>query len=144
MAISAGEKITAARLNRLRTTTYGAIGSGTVAASQTNADVPSATVTITTETDGAQYKAIGVWDFNASGVPAAASTARLAINGTAQSPLATFLGDAANDRGTTPQVYQGTLGTAGSYTFKLIATTSTNTTVQGTNSSITVDITEVA
>jgi hypothetical protein len=144
MAFLAGERITAARLNRLQTVTYGAIGSGTVVASSTNADVTSATVTITTEAASAQYKAICVWDYNATGVPGASSTARLAIDGVGQSPLATFRGDAANERGTVTQTYEGNLGAAGTYTFKLIATTSTNVEIQGVNCSITVDITEVA
>jgi hypothetical protein len=144
MAFLAGEVITAARLNRLQTITYGAIGSGTVAASSTNADVTSATISITTEVASAQYKAICVWDYNATGVPGASSTARLAIDGVGQSPLATFRGDAANERGTIGQTYEGTLGAAGTYTFKLIASTSTNVEIQGVNSSITVDITEVA
>ncbi|MGW1271269.1 hypothetical protein [Streptomyces sp. NPDC002491] len=143
MGFLAGETLTAARLNRLQTKTDGAIGSGTVAVSQTNADVPSATVTMVTETAGARYKVIGVWDFSASGAPGGTSTGRLAIDGAAQSPLVTFGGTASGDRGTQVQEYTGTLGAAGSHTFKLIATTNTNTTVQGVNSSVTVDITEV-
>lgn len=144
MAFLAGERITAARLNRLQPTVYGAIGSGTVAASSTNADVTSATVSVTNETVDAQYKAWCVWDFNATGVPGASSTARLAIDGVGQSPLATFRGDAANERGTVTAVYEGVLTTAATRTFKLIATTSTNVEVQGVNCSITVEITEVA
>lgn len=144
MAFLAGDRIKADRLNRLQTITYGAIGSGTVAASSTNADVTSATVTITTEAASAVYKATCVWDYNATGVPGASSTARLAIDGVGQSPLATFRGDAANERGTVSQTYRGTLGAAGTYTFKLIATTAAGVEVQGVNSSITVDITEVA
>lgn len=144
MAFLPGERITAARLNRLQPVVYGAIGSGTVAASQTNADVTSATVTLTTQAANAQYKAWCVWDFNATGVPDASSTGRMAIDGVGQSPLATFRGDASNERGTVTAVYEGNLTAVSSYTFKLIATTAANVTVQGVNCSVTVEITEVA
>lgn len=143
MAILSGQRITASTLNRLQTKTYGAVGSGTVAASSTNADVTDATVTFSTETANAQYKAICVWDYNAAGAPAATSTARLSIDGVSQSPLATFNATGATERNTVTQVYEGNLASTGSHTFKLIASTSTNVTVLGVNSSITVDITEV-
>lgn len=144
MAYLAGERITAARLNRLQPTPYGAVGSGVISASSTNADVTSATVTFTTATAGAAYKAWCTWDFNALGIPGGSSTARLAIDGVGQSPLATFRGDAANERGTVSQVYTGTLSASGSHTFKLIATTSTNVEVQGVNCGLIFEITEVA
>ena len=144
MVFLAGERLTAARLNRLQSVVYGAIGSGTVAASQTNADVTDATVTFTTTTANAQYKVWAVWDFNATGVPGGSSTARLAINGAGQNPLGTFRCSATSERGTVTQAYEGNLATAGTYTFKLIVTTNTNTTVIGSNSSITVDVQEVA
>ncbi|MGQ4358573.1 hypothetical protein [Streptomyces sp. SAS_272] len=144
MAFLAGEMATAGRINRLQSASYGAIGSGVVSASSTNVDVPSATVTVTTETAGARYVATCVWDYNTLGIPGASSTARMALDGVGQSPLATFRGDAASERGTITQTYRGTLGAAGSYTFKLIASTATNTEVQGVNCSITVEITEVA
>lgn len=144
MAFLAGERITATRLNRLQPVVYGAIGTGTVAASSTNTDVPSATVSVTNTTVNAVYKAWCVWDFNATGVPGASSTGRLAIDGAGQSPLATFRGDAISERGTVCQVYEGTLTTAATRTFKLIATTASGVEVQGVNSSITVEITEVA
>lgn len=144
MAFLAGERITATRLNRLQPVVYGAIGTSTVAASSTNTDVPSATVSVTNSTVNAVYKAWCVWDFNATGIPGASSTGRMAIDGVGQSPLATFRGDAANERGTVIAVYEGVLTTAATRTFKIIATTSTNVEVQGVNSSITVEITEVA
>ncbi|MDX5564121.1 hypothetical protein PYK79_13295 [Streptomyces sp. ID05-04B] len=142
MAYAAGDRLTAGRTNRLRTKTDGAIGSSTVAASQTNVDVPSATVTMTAET-AADYKVICIWDFVATGAPATSSTGRLQIDGVSQSPLGVFNASGAGDRDTVTQVYEGTLSASGSHTFKLIATTSTNTTVQGANSSITVDLKEI-
>lgn len=144
MAYAAGDRQTASRTNNLQSRVFYAIGSGTILASQTDADVTDATVTFTTLTDNATYYAFGVWDFNATGgVPGASSTGRLVIDGATQSPLATFRGDAANDRGTCPQNYSGTLTSAGSHTLKLQGTTATNTNILGTNCSILVIVEEV-
>lgn len=144
MSIAAGDRITADRLNNLKTSTYYAVGSGTVAASSTNADVTDATVTFTTLTANATYRAWCVWDYLASGTPAAVSTARLNVDGANQTPLATFQATGATERDTVAQNYSDTLASAGSHTLKLVATTSTNVTVQGSNSSIMVAIEEVA
>ncbi|MFI1701947.1 hypothetical protein ACH419_39205 [Streptomyces bobili] len=143
MAFLAGEMLTAGRANRQSTKTYPAIGSGTIPASSTNVDVTGATVTFTTETAGATYRAYCVWDFNALGASAASSTGRLVVDGVNQLPLVVFRQDAAADRGTQSQNYTGTLGAAGSHTLKLIASTSTNTECLGSNTSIIVEITEV-
>lgn len=145
MAILAGERLTAGRVNRLQPRTYPiAIGTGTVPASSTNADVPGATITLTTETAGATFKVWAVFDFNSLGASAASSTGRLVVDGVNQLPLVVFRGDAAADRGTQAQNYTGTLAAAGSHTFKLIASTSTNTECLGSNTSLVVEITEVA
>lgn len=143
MAILAGQTVTETMLNNLQPTPYSATGSGTVAAGSTNADVTNATITLTTETAGATFKAWCTWDFNATGVPGGSSTGRMALDGVGQSPLATFRGDAANERGTVSANYRGTIAAAGSHTLKLIATTATNTECLGANCSIVVEITEV-
>lgn len=143
MAYASGDRMTATRTNNLQTKIYYAIGSGTIAASQTNADVTDATVTFDTTTNNATYAAFCVWDFNVTGTPAAASTARLDTDGVDQSPLATFNGTANNERGTVAQNYSDVLPTAGSHTLKLQATTSTVTTVLGVNCSILVLVEEV-
>ena len=143
MPILAGQVVTAQQLTRLQPVSYSAAGSGTVVASSTNADVPSASITLTTETAGAVYKAWCVWDFNTTAAPGASSTGRLALDGVGQSPLATFRGDNSAERGTVGQVYRGTVASAGSHTFKLIVTTATNTECLGANCHVVVEITEV-
>lgn len=143
MSFQAGEVATAARLNYLQTQVYYAIGSGTVAASQTNADVTDATVTFTTSTANARYAAFCVWDFDNPGAPGGDGTARLSIDAVNQSPLATW-GSSSGGRGTVSQNYSGTLSSTGSHTFKLVATTNTNMQVLGVNCSIMVMIMEVA
>lgn len=143
MPFLAGEIVEAERLNMLQPSTYHAIGSGTIAASQTNATVTDATVTFDTLTANAKYKAVCVWDYNAAGTPAATSTARMRVDGATQSPLATFNATGATERNTVTQTYHGTLTTPGSHTLDLIATTSTNTSVLGVNCSILVTVSEV-
>lgn len=142
MSFAAGDRITAARLNNLQTRVFYAFASGSVPASQTNADIPDATVTFTTLTDNAVFTAFTVFDFNATGTPAGTSTARLNVDGLNMNPLATFNATGATERGTVAQNYSSTLGTAGSHTLKLIGTTSTNTQIQA-NSSILVLVEEV-
>lgn len=144
MALVSGNRATADRVNNLQTKIYYAIGSGTIAASQTNAAVTSATVTFETLTDNATYAAFCIWDYNAAGLPAATSTARMVADGVNQSPLATFNATGGTERGTVAQNYSDTLPTAGNHTLHLIATTSTNTTVLGVNCSILVIVEEVA
>lgn len=143
MAIQAGETITAGRLNRLQPKTYYAIGSGTVVGAASGADVPSASVTFTTEVANATYEATCIWDIDLTGATSATGTARLAVDGVAQSPLAVFGQEVATDRLTIPQTYSGTLGAAGSHTLKLIASPAALQQIQGVNCSIKVVITEV-
>lgn len=142
MSILAGEIVTAARLNQLQPKVYYAQGSGSVVGAATNADVPSATVTFDTETDGAVYAVTGTWDVNWTGATTSIGTARIAVDGAAQTPLCTFQAEVATDRGTYSQCYSGALAAAGSHTIKLIASPAANQTVEGTNSSIAVTIYE--
>lgn len=143
MAILAGEIVTGGRLGLLQPTPYYAIGTGSVAASQTNADVPSAVVTPTTVNANATYTAICTWDFSRSGASTALTVGRLSVDGVAQNPLSAYAAEVTSDRSTITQTYQGTLASAGAHTLKLIVTTQANQTVQGVNSSIQVTIYEV-
>jgi hypothetical protein len=143
VSILAGEIVTAARLNRLQPKTYYAIGSGSVAGAASNSDVPSATVTFDTEADNAVYMVHGVWDVNWTGATTTIGTARIAVDGTVQSPLCTWQAEVATDRGTYGQSYSGTLAAAGSHTIKLVCSPAANQSVEGVNSSISVTIYEV-
>ncbi len=138
-----GEMLVAQRLNRLQPKTYYAIGSGTVVGAASGADVPSATVTFTTETTGATYEAYCVWDIDLTGATTATGTARLAVDGVQQSPLAVYGQEVTTDRLTVAQNYSGSLGAAGSHTLKLVASPAASQTIQGVNCSILVKVTEV-
>ncbi|MFJ9662859.1 hypothetical protein ACIRPR_33530 [Streptomyces griseoflavus] len=142
MPLQPGQRITAARINRLQPRTYHAIGSGTVTGAVTNADVTGAAVTFTTETADATYTAVCVWDVDLTGATTATGTARMAADGVAQSPLATFGQEVGTDRLTVTQTYSGTLGAAGSHTLKLLASPAANQSIQGVNSSILVTVME--
>jgi hypothetical protein len=138
----AGDVVSAQRLNRLQPRPYGAVASALVPAGSTAADVPGASVTFDTEVAGAVYQAVAVFDVDPTAATTALVNGRLAVDGVAVSPLALFAAEVGTDRITVTQIYQGTLGAAGSHTLKLIATTNANQTIQ-TNTSLTFTITEV-
>ncbi len=144
MAFQPGDDTEAARLNRLQIKPYYAVGTAALAGAATNADVPGATVTFTTEMANAVYLAFCVWDVDLTGATTATGTARLAVDGTPVSPLATYGQEVTTDRLTVAQNYSGTLGSAGSHTLKLVASPAASQTIQGTNSSILVIVVEVA
>jgi hypothetical protein len=141
---ASGMRLTPARLNRLQPATYFVVGSGSVAASQTNADVPSASITVTTAMPNAVYTAEAVWDVDLSGATTATWVGRINVDGSLVTPLATYAAEVATDRATVPQSYRGTLATAGSHTIKLVTTTGASQTVQGVNCSLLVVIYEVS
>ncbi|SCK20044.1 hypothetical protein YUYDRAFT_02074 [Streptomyces sp. ScaeMP-e48] len=142
MPILAGQIVTASQLNRLQPKKYGAVGSGTIAGAATNADVPSATVTVDTET-AANYVVWCVWDANVSAASTGTLLGRLNLDGVNQSPLATMNQPTSAGRAQPSQQYIGTLSAAGSHTFKLVASPMASQTVQGVNCSLIVEITEV-
>ena len=142
MPILAGQIVTAGQLNRIQPKKAGAVGSGTVVGPQTNADVPSATVTMVTET-AAKYVVWCVWDVNVTSSSSGTWLGRMALDGVNQSPLGTMNHPATPGRGQPVQMYTGTLTAAGSHTFKLVASPLSGQTVQGVNCSIVVEITEI-
>ncbi|MGW1278008.1 hypothetical protein ACWD4V_13790 [Streptomyces tsukubensis] len=143
MPFFAGGRLVASQLQRALTKVEYAVGSGSVLGPATNADITGAAVTFTTETAGAAYAAFAVWDVDINTASTATGTARISVDGTPQSPLATFGAEVATDRFTTCQNYKGTLAAAGTHTIKLIASPGTEQRIQGMNSSILVLVFEV-
>lgn len=144
MTFLAGENITAARLNRLQPITLTGLGSGTVAASQTNADIPGCTVTFTTSTANAVAHCWWVPDFDLSGPQTGTGTSRLLLDGaTASTKTAQYAGETATDRTTVAQMDQFTIASAGSHTIKVQATTLASMTI-GLQSTLRVMVVEVA
>lgn len=142
MAFAPGQFLTAQRLNRLQSTTYWVAASSGLGASASTVDVPGATMSITTQTNGATAAMFWSCDFRMTAATAVASCRPLwDVNG---SPVfAVFRAAAANDGASACQTWSTTIPTAGTYTFKLQATTQVG---GATNiyTALTVIITEVA
>lgn len=135
MSFAPGQFITAQRLNRLQDASYVAECSGTVAASQTNADIPGMTETFTVEADGAE--AICSWsvDFDLSGATTSPGTSRLLLDSvTAGTRILVYAAEVSTDRSLVTSFLSFTGLTAGVHTIKAQATTPANMTVntQGT------------
>lgn len=143
MSFSPGQFLTAQRLNRLQNKQYWCAASGTVAASSTNADIPGATMDITTETDGATVSMVWATAFYAgASAPAALASCRAfwGANGAPLYAVAEFR--TANEKVTAAQTWQTTITTAGTNTFKLVCSTPANCTVS-IYSSLLVTVSEV-
>lgn len=144
MALLAGERITAARLNRLQPTTYSAIGTGgPLVGPQSNADVTGCTVTFTTETAGATYKAWVVIDHDKTTANSSVNFGRLNVDGANQTATTGSAQDALTDRMVAGQNYHGVLAAAGSHTLKVVASPPTGNQILNTNTTLVVEITEV-
>lgn len=148
MPILAGEVVTAAKLNRLQTTSYQAVATATLAASSTDADVVGATVTFTTQTDNAVFEATGDFQVIWTGNGTNSAVGKLAVDGTIQSGQTATRqagGSTNGDSVTVSRTWRGTLSPAGSHTIKLVATTGTNQTISSASSAtvITVKVHEV-
>lgn len=146
MSFLAGETITAARLNRLQAKTYRAVCSVALSGPATSADVPGATITLTTEANNAIYVASCIYDYRiGSGTPTTLGSGNLSVDGVLGTEFSMFRdgGGSLNTSMTVAQTYRGTLGTAGSHTLKLVASPASGHQVN-IYSSITVTIYEVA
>jgi hypothetical protein len=127
MGFLAGDLITAARLNRLKPTPYWKAATGTLAASQTNQDIPGATITFNTETDLAEVQCWWNVDPDLSGASTSLGSSRLLLdNITPSDVFTTYVAEVATDRATVGQSFKFTIPTAGSHTIKIQGTTPAN------------------
>lgn len=119
MPFASGQRISAARLNRLQPVTYEAVASGTLTLNTSLADVPGAFITLTTLTVGAIYIAEGSFDINiATAAAGQLAEGHLDVDGADQTARALKQMNA-TDRATVSQRWRGTLPTAGAHTLKL-------------------------
>jgi hypothetical protein len=148
MAFLAGEIVTAGRLNRLQPVTYEAIATALLTmTTATPADVPGASVTLTTAAADAAYTAVAVFDAEVLATSASVlMLGKLVVDGTSQSGVAVYGMDTL-DRATVVMTWTGTLGSAGSHTLKLqgnlTASLATGGRFNQGDTKITVTITEV-
>jgi hypothetical protein len=120
MSFAAGQRVTAGQLNRIQPVDYEADATDLLLMSNTTAaDIPGATVTVTTVADNAAYKVVGVFDAE---VLVTSTTGlmvgKLVVDGTGASGTAVYGMDTA-DRATIVMTWTGTLGAAGDHTLKL-------------------------
>lgn len=145
MPILAGDIVTAATLNRLQPKTYTALATSTLAAGSTDADVVGASVTFTTETNNAVYIAIADYQLIWTGAGTSSAIGKLSVDSsivTGQIATRQAPGTAADngDSEALSRTWRGTLGTAGSHTIKLVATTGANQTISATSSATTLTV----
>ncbi len=116
MPILSGDIVTAATLNRLQPKTYRADCTASITAA---GDVTGATITLTTETDGAivEIKGAGSYNWTAN---TAISTITCQQNGVPLSGKIICDPDGTTGRETNYQQWRVNPGVAGSYTFKLV------------------------
>lgn len=128
MGFLAGDLLTAQRINRLRPTPYFKAATSTLGASSgSNADVPGATITFTTETDLAVVECWWVVDNDLSGATTTTASSRILLdNVTPSDTFAMYGAEVTTDRSTVAQMHSYTVPTAGSHTIKVQATTPAN------------------
>lgn len=119
MAFLSGERLSAARLNRIQPTTYYAQASTFLALSTTYADVPGATVTFSTIADFATIVVDAEFDSAVGSFDTATEmNGRIMVDGVAGSALSKHQMDTV-DRSSVFTQEQFTLAAAGSHTVKL-------------------------
>ena len=119
MAFLAGETITAGRLQRLQPTPYAATGTSNLTLASTETDVPGASITLTSETNGALYVCQAVFSFDIVTDTTDRAEGILHLDGTQVSGNARWAGQDALNFAMAPQQWQGALGSAGEHTLKL-------------------------
>ena len=143
MSFSPGQFITAQRLNRLQPRTYFVQASGTTSPVVSNGDVTGASTSITVETNGA--KATFMWTAAVYATGAMASNTNTQaywdVNGSPTFALAQWATN--GEKGTVANVWDTTISTAGTYTFKLKTSVVANSQL-AIYTSMVVMITEVA
>lgn len=84
------------------------------------ADVPGATVSVTTARPGARFVCFGSFYFSAIAANINVASGKLAIDGVNRPEVANFTGsNTVPDRGNCAQIWSGTLAAAGAHTLKL-------------------------
>ncbi|NNJ04142.1 hypothetical protein HHX38_08340 [Streptomyces sp. PKU-MA01144] len=120
MPLLAGQILTAGQAERLKNAHYMGVASGALTSTTTTyADIPGATLTLTTKAANATYIAEATLDANVVGTsPTILMVGRLMVDGVADTGLA-VKGMVVADRATISARWQGTLAVAGSHTLKL-------------------------
>lgn len=145
MAFLAGETITAGRLNRLQPKLYHATGTGLdIGALQDDVDVPGLSIPVSVGTAGATYQATIAVSFYNISPSGAVGSARLYLDNLGVGVFGVYADADNSGKATVVQTYQGTISTAGSHTFKVVATTPGGQTIKTTFSTFSLIVSEIA
>jgi hypothetical protein len=143
MAIASGSRITPALLRRLRPAYYAAEASADLSGAVTQALVPGASVTFTTET-AAEWYVDAVFDADVVTAPSTAlALGYCEVDGTVQTGQATCGDEVVTDRHTVTQQWSGVFAAAGSHTIRLRGTLAANQQFRVGNTRLRVTVKEV-
>lgn len=143
MPLGAGAKLRAATANLFQPTDYFATATADLSSLSTDVDIVGATVTFTTINANAKYTARAVFDMDLIGASTTIIRGKLVVDGSTQAAEGLFEAEVTTDRSTVPQQWNGTLASSGSHTIKLRGTTTANTNIRLTHTTLSVTITEV-
>ncbi|MEU1775336.1 hypothetical protein ABZ501_20270 [Streptomyces sp. NPDC019922] len=145
MPILSGQVLTAGQLTRLQPRPYDVTASGNLALGTAEADVPGASITLTTLAANAVYVATGTFSFDITTATTAFASGALDVDGTAPSGQARWSGEVGTDFGPAVQQWSGTLPAVGNHTFKLRGSMSAGTgiTILGAYTRLIVTVYEV-
>jgi hypothetical protein len=143
MSFLAGERITAARLNRLQPTEYFIQQTAVLAGATTNVLVPGMTIPFTTLAPNATYTATWFLDFDITTAHTGTSLGRARLDASIVATYADFAGEVVTDRMSPGNQFSGTIALAGAHTLDVVATLQTGCQLN-TVSSVLLRVTEVA
>lgn len=144
MSFSPGQIITAQRLNRLQPKKYWVQCSSAINPGAGSGDVPGTSQSITVETNGATasfWWSNVTYSSGAMGSTGSITRAQWDVNPSPAFNI--YQSQTATEKGTNGQTWSTSIPAAGTYTFKLIYTNVTNSTIQ-VYTAMLVEITEVA
>ncbi|MER5892407.1 hypothetical protein [Streptomyces sp. NPDC001876] len=127
MPVLAGQVLTAGQFNRVQPRPSEVTASGNLALTTVEADVPGASLTVTTTAANAIYVATATFSFDITSATTAFASGSLDVDGSAPSGQARWSGEVATDFGPAVQQWSGTLAAAGNHTFKLRGSMSAGT-----------------
>jgi hypothetical protein len=142
--MASGQRVTPALLRRLRPAYYVAEASADLPGAVTQALIPGASVTFTTETAGAEWYVDAVFDADVVTAPSTAlALGYCEVDGVTQTGQATCGDEVVTDRHTVTQQWSGVFAAAGSHTIRLRGTLAANQQFRVGNTRLRVTVKEV-
>lgn len=141
--LTAGTRLKAETANLFQPTEHFAACSSDLAASSTDVDIVGATITLTTQTNGARYLVTAVVYARLIGATTAAVRGKLVIDNFVQAAESVAEAEVTTDGSTVRQMWSGALAIKGTHTIKLRGTTPANANIKATHTNLVVKISEV-